>query len=65
MLSVFFDTNVVLDVLLICASAVSADMIATRDPNDFQGSPVPALSPADVLARLAPPPDTSEPPQSS
>lgn len=52
-------------VQMICASDVGADMIATRDPSDFQGSPVPALSPAGVLTRLAPPPGTSEPPQSS
>lgn len=52
-------------VQMICASDTNADMIATRDPSDFQGSPVPALSPADVLARLPPTSTTTGPSEPS
>jgi hypothetical protein len=39
------------------AAAVShqLDAIVTRNPNDFAGSPVLVLTPADLIARLAPP----------
>jgi hypothetical protein len=39
-----------------CAVQANADAIVTRDPRGFVGSPVPVLSPADVLSRLSGPP---------
>jgi len=36
-----------------CAVAAGVDVIVTRDLNDFAGSPVPVLSPAELNARLA------------
>jgi predicted nucleic acid-binding protein len=39
---------------LACAIEAKADAIVTRDPAGFVGAPVPILSPADLLARLAP-----------
>ncbi len=38
------------------AVEVGADVIVTRDPADFANSPVRVMSPADVLAVLAPQP---------
>jgi predicted nucleic acid-binding protein len=37
------------------AQAEDLDAIVTRNGADYAGSPVPALTPADLLARLAPP----------
>ena len=36
-----------------CAVLARLDVIVTRDPKGFAGSPVPALSPAELLARIA------------
>jgi predicted nucleic acid-binding protein len=36
------------------ADLMGLDVIATRNKSDFEGSPVPALLPSGVLARLAP-----------
>jgi predicted nucleic acid-binding protein len=36
-----------------CALAASLDAIVTRDPTGFAGSPIPVLSPAELLALLA------------
>lgn len=52
-------------VQMLYASDMGADMIATRDPDDFQASPIPALPPAEILARLALPPAPSEPAEQS
>jgi predicted nucleic acid-binding protein len=40
------------------ASAVgsSLDAIVTRNSSDYPGAPIPVLTPAELLARLAPPP---------
>ena len=35
-----------------CAVEARLDAIVTRNPRDFAGSPVPVLSPAELLARL-------------
>jgi predicted nucleic acid-binding protein len=35
-----------------CALAAGLDAIVTRDPRGFAGSPIPVLSPTDLLARL-------------
>ena len=37
----------------VCASKINADLIVTRDLNDFKESRVPAADPAGALARLA------------
>jgi len=37
---------------LACALATGMDAIVTRDPKGFAGSPVPVLTPAELLARL-------------
>jgi predicted nucleic acid-binding protein len=41
---------------LACALAAQLDAIVTRDPAGFVGSPIPILSPADLVARLPPAP---------
>jgi predicted nucleic acid-binding protein len=41
------------NVSLACALASSLDAIVTRDPTGFAGSPIPVLSPAELLALLA------------
>ena len=41
------------NVSLACALAASLDAIVTRDPTGFAGSPIPVLSPAELLALLA------------
>jgi predicted nucleic acid-binding protein len=41
------------NVLIACAMLARLDAIVTRDPKGFVGSPVPALSPAELLAQLA------------
>lgn len=38
--------------LAACAQLARLDAIVTRDPRGYAGSPVPALSPAEFLARL-------------
>jgi predicted nucleic acid-binding protein len=38
-----------------CAIAAGLDAIITRDPRGFEGSPVTALTPAELVARLTPP----------
>jgi hypothetical protein len=35
-----------------CAVEAGLDAIVTRDPRGFAGSPIPALSAADLLSRL-------------
>ena len=40
------------DLQVACAVAVSLDAIVTRDPEGFPLSPIPVLSPAEVIARL-------------
>ncbi len=40
------------NVIIACAESVSADYIVTRDTTGFSHSPVPSLSPADLLVRL-------------
>jgi predicted nucleic acid-binding protein len=40
------------NVSLACALAAGLDAIVTRDPRGFAGSPVPVLSPAELLAQL-------------
>jgi hypothetical protein len=40
------------NVSLACALAAGLDAIVTRDPRGFSGSPIPVLSPIDLLARL-------------
>jgi len=41
-----------------CAVEARLDAIVTRNPKDFAGSPVPVLTPAELLALLAKAPDT-------
>jgi hypothetical protein len=41
-----------------CAEQAQVDAIVTRDPLGFSHSPIPALSPADLLARLGSSPPT-------
>jgi predicted nucleic acid-binding protein len=45
------------NLVLACASLAGLDAIVTRDPKGFAGSPVPVLTPAELLARLAKAPD--------
>ena len=40
------------DLQVACAVAVSLDAIVTRDPKGFPLSPIPVLSPAELIARL-------------
>jgi hypothetical protein len=40
------------NVSLACALAAELDAIVTRDPRGFAGSPIPVLSPAELLALL-------------
>uniref|UniRef100_A0A7C2NZ99 PIN domain-containing protein n=1 Tax=Schlesneria paludicola TaxID=360056 RepID=A0A7C2NZ99_9PLAN len=42
------------NVAIACEVAAGIDLIVTRDPAGFAHSPVPAVSPADLLARIAP-----------
>lgn len=42
------------NVQVACALAASLDAIATRNPNDFAGAPIPILTPAQLLAQLNP-----------
>lgn len=42
------------NVQIACAVRGRADLLVTRDPKGFARSPVPALSPAELVARLAP-----------
>jgi predicted nucleic acid-binding protein len=37
-----------------CAIAAGLDAIVTRDPRGFEGSPVTAMTPAELVARLTP-----------
>ncbi len=50
------------DVLIVAAMAGNMDVIVTRDPADFVNSPVEVLSPAELLARLAPAAPVPAPP---
>ena len=43
-----------------CAEIASLDLIVTRDPDGFRDSPVPAHSPAEVLALIGMP-QTNDP----
>jgi predicted nucleic acid-binding protein len=43
------------NIQIACAIQAAAVAIVTRDPHGFANSPVPAVSPADLLARLAGP----------
>jgi hypothetical protein len=53
-MTVLLDLNVVLDALLGREPwRAEADVIVTRNPKDFAGSPVPILIPAELLALLA------------
>ena len=45
------------DVQIECASDAHLDAIVTRNPVDFAGSPVPVLTPAELLALLQRAPD--------
>jgi hypothetical protein len=40
------------NVSLACALAAGLDAIVTRDPKSFASSPIPVLSPAELLAQL-------------
>jgi hypothetical protein len=40
------------NVQIACARRADLDLIVTRDLTDFTNSPIPALSPAELLARL-------------
>jgi predicted nucleic acid-binding protein len=40
------------NLVLACAVGARLDAIVTRDPKGFPGSPIPVLSPAELLARL-------------
>ena len=40
------------NLVLACATLAQLDAIVTRDPRGFAGSPVPILSPAELLAQL-------------
>jgi len=40
------------NVSMACALAAGLDAIVTRDPKGFAGSPIPVLSPTELLARL-------------
>ncbi len=42
------------NVCIACAIAAEIDCIVTRDPAGFVDSPVPAVSPMELMARLAP-----------
>jgi hypothetical protein len=42
------------NVSLACAMAAGLDAIVTRDPRGFAGSPIPVLSPAELLTRISP-----------
>jgi predicted nucleic acid-binding protein len=44
------------NVQIAAAARAGVDAIVTRDPAGFAASPVPVLSPADLVARLPPPP---------
>ncbi len=41
------------NVQIACAVEVAVAVIITRDPAGFSGSPIPVLTPADLVARLA------------
>lgn len=41
---------------LACALQIAADALVTRDPSGFPNAPLPIWSPADLVARLPPPP---------
>ena len=41
------------NVCIACATAAGVDLIVTRDPNGFLNSTVPAVSPAELMARLS------------
>lgn len=45
------------NVSLACALNARLDAIVTRDPRGFAGSPIPVLTPAELLARLPKAPD--------
>jgi predicted nucleic acid-binding protein len=40
------------DLQIVCATVARLEAIVTRDPKGFSGSPVPVLTPAELLARL-------------
>ena len=44
-------------VCMACAVNAGLDAIVTRNPKDFAGSPVPILTPAEILALRAKAPD--------
>jgi hypothetical protein len=48
-MTVLLDTNIAIAAI---AMRESAEYIITRNASDFANSPVPALSPADFLARM-------------
>lgn len=37
---------------LACATEIKADALVTRNPNDFTGSTIPVITPAELLAKL-------------
>jgi predicted nucleic acid-binding protein len=41
------------DLQIACAGAVQLDGIVTRNPTDFAESPIPVLTPAELIARLS------------
>jgi hypothetical protein len=41
------------DLQIACAVRAQVDAIVTRDPHGFAASPIPVLTPADVVASLA------------
>jgi predicted nucleic acid-binding protein len=43
---------------IVCASEGKLDAIVTRNPKDFAGSPLPVVTPAELLALLASTPDS-------
>jgi hypothetical protein len=47
-----FEDNVQVE----CAIAAGLDAIVTRDPDGFQGSPIPAITPTQLLNTLRQPP---------
>jgi predicted nucleic acid-binding protein len=50
------------DLQMACASAERLDAIVTRNPGDFTDSPIPVITPAELIARLSvSPPERSGP----
>jgi hypothetical protein len=44
------------DLQIACALQVNVDAIVTRDPRGFAASPIPVLTPADLVVVLSGPP---------